>query len=233
MVRDVAGCEHYAYVKTPRIVVFVTIAGLVAGPRRGPAQQMTGIPEVDSAAVARAAWGRAAKALSQDDVSVARREVERAAESWPKQSAYLWADAVLAARAGDTATTLHALAAYADLGLGRDLRGEPFVARLATLPSFARVVAVHDAHRAPVIHSRARGSLPDSSFWPEGVDYDGRTDVSTSRASDIARSPSCDPTVPHASYSRAIHARSAPFSAFASTRLAAWCGRRRPAFRRC
>ena len=141
-------------VKTLRIGVFVTIAALTASPGRGTAQQMTGIAAVDSAAVARAAWGRAAKALSQDDLSVARREIERAAESWPTQSTYLWADAVLAARAGDTATALHALEAYADLGLGRDLGGEPSVARLAALPVFAKIVAAHDAHRAPVVHSR-------------------------------------------------------------------------------
>jgi sugar lactone lactonase YvrE len=175
VVRDVARPAHYAHVKTPRFPVFVTIAVLLAASKRGAAQEMTGIPAVDSAAVARAAWGRAAKALSQDDVSVARREIERAAESWPTQSTYLWADAVLAARAGDTVTTLHALEAYAGLGLGRDLHGDPSVARLTTLPAFARIVAAHDAHRAPVVHSRERASLGDSSFWPEGVDYDPRT----------------------------------------------------------
>ena len=175
MVRVVAGCAHYAYVKTPCFPVFVTIAALIATPCAGSAQQMTGIPAVDSAAVARAAYGRAAKALSQDDLTTARREIERAAESWPTQSSYLWADAVLAARAGDTTTAIHALEAYAELGLGRDLNGEPAVSRLTSLPAFAKIVAAHDAHRAPLVHSRERGSLPDSSFWPEGVDYDART----------------------------------------------------------
>ena len=133
---------------------------------------MTGIPAVDSAAVARAAWGRAAKAMSQDDVALARREVERAAESWPTQPSYLWTDAVLAARTGDTTTAMHALAAYAELGLGRDLSLEPSVARLTILPAFSEIVAAHDAHRAPLVRSRERASLPDSTFWPEGVDYD-------------------------------------------------------------
>lgn len=136
---------------------------------------MTGIPAVDSAAVARAAYGRAAKALSQADLATARREIERAAESWPTQSSYLWADAVLAARAGDTTTAIHALEAYAELGLGRDLHAEPAVSRLTLLPALAKIVAAHDAHRAPVVHSRERGTLPDSSFWPEGVDYDARS----------------------------------------------------------
>src|ERR1044071_3863609 len=116
MVRDIARWAHYAHVKTPRQLVFVTIVASVGQRHNASAQQMTGIPTVDSAAVARAAWGRAAKALSQDDLPAARREIERAAESWPTQSTYLWADAVLAARAGDTTSTLHALEAYAALG---------------------------------------------------------------------------------------------------------------------
>jgi len=136
---------------------------------------MTGIPAVDSAAVARAAYGRATKALSEDNLAVARREIERAAESWPTQSSYLWADAVLAARAGDTTTAIHALEAYAELGLGRDLHGEPAVSRLTALPALAKIVAAHDAHRAPLVRSRERGALADSSFWPEGVDYDPRS----------------------------------------------------------
>src|SRR5690348_5133734 len=118
MVRVVARCAHYARVKTPRVLDFVTISAVFALPAAGGAQQITGIAAVDSAAVARAAWERAAKALSQDDITVGRRETERAAESCPTQPSYLWADAVLAARAGDTTRTLHALEAYAELGLG-------------------------------------------------------------------------------------------------------------------
>src|SRR5689334_14916698 len=175
MVRVVASFAHYAYVKTPSFLVFVTLGAIVSASTALSAQQMTGIPAVDSAAVARAAYGRAAKALSKDDLTTARREIERAAESWPTQSSYLWADAVLAARAGDTTTAIRALEAYAELGLGRDLNEEPAVSRLTSLPAFAKIVAAHDAHRAPVVHSRERGSLPDSSFWPEGVDYDPRS----------------------------------------------------------
>jgi sugar lactone lactonase YvrE len=175
MVRVVAGCAHYARVKTPRILDFVTIATLMARPEPGRAQQITALAAVDSAAVARAAWARAAKALSQDDVAIARREIERAAASWPTQSSYLWADAVLAARAGDTTTTLHALEAYAELGLGRDLLGDPALSRMASLPSFSKVLAAHDAHRAPLVRSHERASLADTTFWPEGVDYDPRT----------------------------------------------------------
>src|SRR4051794_19952194 len=86
------------------------------------AQPAVGIPAVDSANVARAAWTRAARA---DDLAVTRREVKRAASAWPTQPSYVWARAVIAARSRDTAGTLAALGAYADLGLGRDLSASP------------------------------------------------------------------------------------------------------------
>jgi sugar lactone lactonase YvrE len=67
------------------------------------------------------------------------------------------------------------LLAYAGLGLGRDLRGDTTVARFLELPGFDAIVAAHDANRAPLARSRIRGTLPDSTFWPEGMDYDSRT----------------------------------------------------------
>jgi sugar lactone lactonase YvrE len=136
---------------------------------------MTGFPAVDSAAVARAAWGRAAKAMNANDVAVARHEVTRAAESWPIQPSYVWVEAVLAARARDTLAALHALQAYAGLGLGRDLTTEAAFSPLIALPAFAGVVAAHATNRAPIARSREVARIADSTFWPEGVDYDSRT----------------------------------------------------------
>lgn len=166
---------HYAHVKTSRLLATIGIGTGSLAARDAVAQQMTGIAAVDSAAVARAAFGRATKALTDHDVASARHEVERAAESWPIQPSYLWAEAVLAARAGDTLITLRALEGYAALGLGRDLRSESSLAPYLTLPSFAGVLAAHDARRAPLARSRERARLADSTFWPEGVDYDPRS----------------------------------------------------------
>lgn len=160
--------------KSTRTIAFglalVSIASELVG-----AQDMTGFPAVDSAAVARAAFGRAAKAINAHDIGVARQEVTRAAESWPIQPSYVWAQAVLAAQAGDTTTTLRALQAYASLGIGRDLRGETALSPFITLPAFAGTVAKHDALRAPIARSREVARMADSTFWPEGVDYDPRT----------------------------------------------------------
>jgi hypothetical protein len=161
-------------VKSSRMVALLGVA-LASSASLAGAQEMTGFPAVDSAAVARAAWGRAAKALTAHDVAVARHEVTRAAESWPIQPSYLWAEAVLAAQAGDTAATLRALQAYAGLGLGRNLRAEVAFSPFITLPAFAATMAAHDAHRAPVARSREVARLADSTFWPEGIDYDART----------------------------------------------------------
>jgi sugar lactone lactonase YvrE len=129
----------------------------------------------DSAAVARAAWARAAAASRARDWSTAQREVARAAGAWPTQPAYLWAGARLAAAARDTATVERALTAYAGLGLGRDLRADTAFAPFLTLPAFGSIVAAHAANMAPLARSRIRSSLPDSTFWPEGMDYDPRS----------------------------------------------------------
>src|SRR5689334_2456657 len=85
------------------------------------AAQSSGHAAADSAAVARAAWGRMNAARRTGDLASAQAEAVRAATAWPTQPAYQWTRAILAARAGDTAATLIALRAYAALGLGRDL----------------------------------------------------------------------------------------------------------------
>jgi sugar lactone lactonase YvrE len=104
----------------------------------------------------------------------ARREVERAARVWPTQQSYVWARAVLAARLSDTASVEAALRDYATLGLGRELRDTAFD-RFRLLPWFADVERLHAANRAPLVKSRVRATLADSTSWPEGVDYDART----------------------------------------------------------
>ena len=138
--------------------------------------QSTGIPAADSASVAREAWQRATLALNAKDIAGARREVDRAATAWPVQPAYVWARAVIAQLTGDTTEIRNALVAYAALGLGRDLHADPRFAGYANLPAFASIVARHDSNRAPLARSRIVATLPDSTFWPEGMDYDPRTD---------------------------------------------------------
>ncbi|MEO7456825.1 MAG: hypothetical protein ABIY52_11230, partial [Gemmatimonadaceae bacterium] len=141
-------------------------------PASSSAQVPTGIASVDSASVARAAYGRAART---NDPAAARLEIDRAARAWPTQPAYVWARALLAARAGDTATAISALGDYADLSVGRDLRASPDLKSLATLPAFARVESRHAANRLPMQRSRVVATLADSSIWPEGMDHDSRS----------------------------------------------------------
>src|SRR5205085_2193382 len=134
----------------------------------------TGIGAVDSASVARAAWGRATIAFNAHDLTRARREVERAASAWPAQSEYVWARAVTAQLMSDTSGALSALGALADLGLGRDLHSDRRFAGFARLSRFATIIARLDSNRAPLARSRVVATLPDSTFWPEGMDYDPR-----------------------------------------------------------
>jgi len=162
----------------------VAAAMLVATPHvvcaQGPARAAVvpssiGDPAVDSATVARAAWSRAIAAQRAGDAVVASREAARAAAAWPTQPAYLWGSATTAARAGDSTAAMRALAAYADLGLGRDLRAEPAFTALATRPDFVALIRQHDTNRAPFVRSVVRAVLPDTTLWPEGFDYDART----------------------------------------------------------
>lgn len=145
------------------------IAALVLASMPVVAQAPIGIAAVDSAMVARSAWTRAARA---DDLAVSRREVERAAAAWPTQQSYVWARAIFAARSRDTAATLAALREYADLGLGRDLTAVRELDFTRALPDFAVLAARHSENRAPFARSKVVWSLRDSTFWPEGVDFD-------------------------------------------------------------
>jgi streptogramin lyase len=151
------------------------LACCAAAPIDLAAQEPTGVPAVDSASVARAAWSRASAALRASDLASARREVDRAAAAWPTQPAYIWGQAVVALRARDTLALRHALTAYADLGLGRDLSVDASLAALTRVAAFDEVTARHAANRTPLARSRVRATLPDSTFWPEGMDVDGRS----------------------------------------------------------
>ncbi|MEP6492577.1 MAG: hypothetical protein ABJF01_07865 [bacterium] len=168
--------SHFLSITKRRAAKTATLYAMAAFPSAHAfAQRMAGIPAVDSASVARDAWARAASALTRNDATVARQEIDHAARSWPVQPAYLWARAILAARAGDSATALITLTQYAALGLGRDLRAEKSLTAWTKSPAFAAVVASHDANRTPIARSRVRAVLSDSTFWPEGMDYDPRT----------------------------------------------------------
>jgi DNA-binding beta-propeller fold protein YncE len=156
--------------RSRRLILSLAIAASSAN-----AQSFTGTSAADSANVARAAWTRAADALQHADSSTARREITRAAQSWPSQPAYLWGSAVFASLAHDSVGTFDALGRYASLGLGRDLRAETRFSWLRESATFATLAAAHDVNSAPRAASRVVATLPDSTFWPEGVDFDART----------------------------------------------------------
>ena len=136
---------------------------------------MTGNAIVDSAAVARLSYSRATAALRRNDLTAARNEAARSARAWPTQPAYQWARVVIGLRLKDPATILDALTRYADLGLGRNLTADTALARYAALPAFQAVAARHAAQLAPLTRGRAIAVLPDSTFFPEGMDFDPRT----------------------------------------------------------
>ena len=157
-----------------RFVTYTIGIAVLAGVQ-GQAPMMTGNAIVDSAAVARYSYSRATAALRRNDLRAARVEAGRAARAWPTQPAYHWARVVIGLRLHDTATVLDALTRYAGLGLGRTLTGDTALARYLSLPAFQAVTARHAAQVAPLRRGRAIAILPDSTFFPEGMDVDPRT----------------------------------------------------------
>lgn len=135
----------------------------------------TGDPVVDSAAAARTHWARASAALAALDTAGAHRHASRAAAAWPTQPAYVWGRAVAAALAGDAAAARAALAAYAAMGLGRDLRADARFRAITADPDAAPLVEQLLANIQPVANSRVAFELADSTLWPEGIDHDPRT----------------------------------------------------------
>ena len=193
------------------------------------AQATTSHPALDSASVARAAWGRMNAARRTGDLTAARTEALRAATAWPTQPAYQWGRAVLAARTGDTAGALAALHDYAALGLGRDLASDSSIAALRVAPGFDAVRAAHDRNRAPIARGVVLREVRDSTLWPEGVDHDRRSrQASFSRASAAARSCESPATAPRASSGPTARTASARCSAFESMPRVGASGRRRP-----
>jgi hypothetical protein len=149
--------RHSARAITRSVVV---LAIRVIAPSPIESQAMTGVAAVDSAAVARTSWARASAALAASDVATVYKEVVRAANAWPTQPAYVWGRAIAANLSHDTAAVLEALELYAALGLGKDLDADARFSGYRALPQFA---------------SRIVAQLTDSTFWPEGMDYDART----------------------------------------------------------
>ena len=136
------------------------------------AQSLAGIPEVDSASVARQAWAHASRALQNGHIVAARDDLWIAQRAWPTQPAYSWTLAELSARLADTSSLNAALEQYTSLGLGRDWHGHSTLTRYALRRSFASVFGRLYENAQPRGALRIVATLPDSTFWPEGVDYD-------------------------------------------------------------
>ena len=160
---------------TARYVALTLFVPVLFSLQQAGVPEMVGNATVDSAAVARYSYARATAALRRNDLTAARFEAGRAAKAWPTQPAYQWARVAIGMRMRDTATVLDALTRYAELGLGRNLTADTALARYLSLPAFRDVAARHAAQWAPIMRGRALMVLPDSTFFPEGMDVDTRT----------------------------------------------------------
>ena len=131
-------------------------------------------PRADSAQRARASFRLAMAAYEQHDLATARREMLRAADVWPTQQVYLEAAAKLAAMTGDTADAARWLDRLAALGIGSAVRTDTAFRVLGTAPAFVAAAARLDSATVPVVRSRVRLTVDDTTLHPEGVAFDPR-----------------------------------------------------------
>lgn len=129
---------------------------------------------IDSAAAARTAWRTATNALRTGDTTSALREVERANNAWPAQEFYGWARVVLSAATHDTTRLITALNVYGRMGFGRDIRSMKDFAPLLTNPRTTADASRIQKNAEPLVRSKQRMQIGDSSYWAEGVDIDPR-----------------------------------------------------------
>jgi sugar lactone lactonase YvrE len=169
-------------VRSIALVATVTVLCDVLAPLALPVAAQTSAPDggrsspvADSAAMARAAYGRAIAAYRKKDIATARTEMARAAAAWPTQQAYLENSLGLAALAHDTVDVARWLDRLAGLGIGRGAPDDSSFRRLAGAPVYEAALQRLKAATAPVPRSHVRLTLADTLLYPEGVAFDSRT----------------------------------------------------------
>jgi hypothetical protein len=133
------------------------------------AHAQTGVPAVDSAAVARAEWREASRASTP---AAALAHVTHAARAWPGQPAYWSAMAMIAAQVSDTAHLLESLARLGGLGAGAEVITDTAVVRMSTVPGVADAVRRIRNATSDVVAGRVFRTSADSTVFAEGVDAD-------------------------------------------------------------
>ncbi len=133
------------------------------------ANAQTGVPAVDSAAVARAAWREASRSATP---AAALAHVTHAARAWPLQPAYWSGMAMAAAQTSDTAHLLESLAKLGGLGSGAAVIEDTAVVRMSTAASVANALRSLRNATSDVIAGRVFRTSPDSTVFAEGVDAD-------------------------------------------------------------
>jgi len=134
------------------------------------ANAQTGVPAVDSAAVARAAWREAARAATP---AATLAHLAHAARAWPVQPAYWSGMAVAAAQAGDAAQLVESLTRLAGLGAGTGVIDDGAVIRMSTAPGVAGALRRLRDATSDVVAGKVIRTSSDSTVFPEGVDADG------------------------------------------------------------
>jgi sugar lactone lactonase YvrE len=130
---------------------------------------------LDSSRVAHDAWERGVRAFRANDVGVAHRELRHAALAWPVEQGYLWGRVISAAMMSDTAEVIAGLRGYSNIGLGRSVWSDTALRQFHAVPEFRILATRLDSNIAPLVRSHEVATMRDSTFWPEGVDFDPKS----------------------------------------------------------
>lgn len=137
----------------------------------------------EAAAAARGLSRAAAGHLAAGDTAAAADSLLAAVRAWPRQGAYRFAAARLAAAAGRPGEAIAQLESYTRMGFGwRD--SDPAFAGLAADPDFRALVIAAGRNATAVRRSQVFRTLADSTLHPEGIAFDpatGRVFVSSVR----------------------------------------------------
>lgn len=155
-------------------IAFVCVLQLAAQPLLAQSAA-SNAAALDSSRVAQDAWQRGVKAFRAHDVGAAHRELKRAALAWPVEQGYLWGRVISAAMISDTAEVIAGLRGYAAVGLGRSVLNDSVLRQFREVPAFRAVAATLDSNVAPLARSHRVATMSDSTFWPEGVDFDPKS----------------------------------------------------------
>ncbi len=132
--------------------------------------QAQGHPVVEASATARAAWQDVRTAFNAGDLDGAAAAIETATLAWPTQVAYQRARAMVAARRKDVPTLLATIRLLTSLESGANIADDEAVGAMRDNAEIDSALNDLVEATSPIAASRPWRTVPDSTFYAEGID---------------------------------------------------------------